>query len=174
MTFNPTETQVVKVIKKMRSRYLLPMEMVAFAVLTVLGLRGGFGQGYLHSLLERPGDAEPWSWLLSVGLIGIFGMLVSASEWWFGMGWDNGRLRRIIYTRMWLSGLAVVMWLYAVYEVALIQDRWMMLSVVWSAIAVCPFHSWSWWVNYRTHCILNPKMRTSHLENRLETHRPRW
>ncbi|HEX6992391.1 MAG TPA: hypothetical protein VF151_10915 [Gemmatimonadales bacterium] len=174
MTYRPSDTQVVKVIKRMRSRYLLPMEMVAFAMLSVLGLRGGLGAGYLHQLLDRPGDAEPWSWLLSVGLIGFCGIAVSSAEWWLGESWDNGLLRRVIYTRMWLSGLAFVMWLYAVYEVAVIQDHWVMLSVVWSAIAVCPFHLWSWWVNYRTHCILNPTMRTSRLENRLESRPPRW
>lgn len=174
MSFKPNDTQVVKVIKKTRSRYLLPMEMVAFAVLATLGLRGAIGPGHLHALLALPGDADPWTWLWSVGLIGFAGMAVSSAEWWLGESWDNGLLRRVIYTRMWLSGLAIIMWVYAVYELAVIQERWVVLSVFWSAIAVCPFHLWSWWVNYRTHCILNPKMRTSRLETRLDGRPPRW
>lgn len=174
MTLRPTDTQVVKVIKKMRSRYLLPMEMVAFITLAVVGVGGEMGHGYLWHALAKPGDAEPLQWLLSIGVVGIAGMLVSAAEWWEGEGWENGRLRRWVYTRMWLSGLAFVMWLYAIYEMMVIRDEQWLVTIILSALSICPFHLWSWWVNYRTHCVLNPRMRTSKLEARLETHRHRW
>lgn len=174
MTPKQKDTPVAKIIKKMRTRYLLPMEMVAFITLAVVGVSGGLGGGYLWRALALPGDAEPAQWLFSLGTVGILGLVVSAAEWWEGEGWENGRLRRWIYTRMWLSGLAVVMWLYATYEMMVIGERHMLVTIIMSAVAISPFHLWSWWVNYRTHCVLNPHLRTSKLEARLEANRHRW
>ena len=171
MTFRPTETQIYKRIARVRSRHMIPMEMLAFLTLMVAGITGAFGPGYLHTILTRYDHALEWGFAL-LPIAGL-GVIVSAGEWWLGTNWQNGILRHSIWTRMWLSGLAFVMWLYTLYIMASVPSG-PVTSMVISACFVGPFHLWSWWVNYRVHCALNPTMKTEKLGARLETNRDRW
>ena len=171
MTFRPTETQIYRTGARLRSRHMIPMEMLAFLTLVVAGASGTFGPGYLHFVLAADGQALWWGlFILPIALLGVS---ISSAEWWIGVEWENGTLRHSIWLRMCLSGLATIMWAYILYVMATLPGG-PITSMVASACFVSPFHIWSWWVNYRVHCALNPKMRTANLGRRLETSRDRW
>ena len=171
MTFRPNDTQVYKRAVRVRSRHMLPMEMLAFGLLMIGGITGAFGPGYLHDVLLDHGKALEWG--LALIPVPLLGLLAATSEWWLGIEWQNGHLRHSIWFRMWLSGLAFVMWAYALYIMAALPGGGV-TSVVVTACFVSPFHVWSWWVNYRVHCALDPAMKTERLGARLETNRDRW
>jgi hypothetical protein len=171
MAFNPNDTQYVKRVARIRSRHMIPMEMLAFLTLMVAGLSGAFVNGYLHIVLSADGQALWWG--LALMPIAGAGLIVAAAEWWIGHAWENGMLRGSIWVRMWLSGLAFIMWIYVLYVMATLPSG-PVTSMVISACFVSPFHLWSWWVNYRVHCALDPKMKTEKLGRRLETTRDRW
>jgi hypothetical protein len=171
MTYRPNDTQVYKRVARVRSRHMIPMEMLAFVTLLIAGAAGAFGDGWLHYQLKLNGKALEWG--LALIPIAATGTFFSAFEWWLGVDWENGRLRHSIWIRTWCSGLAFVMWFYVLYVMADLQQG-AISSMVWTACAVMPFHVWSWWVNYRVHCALHPAMRTEKLGARLETNRDRW
>lgn len=171
MSFNPSETQIHKRIARVRSRHMIPMEMLAFITLLLAGVTGAVGPGWLHDKLARADLGAEWG--IALIPIATAGVIFSAFEWWGGQDWQNGLLRYSVAARMWASGLAFVMWLYALHAMAALPDG-PVTSVVLSAIAVSPFHLWSWWVNYRVYCVLHPTMRTEKLAHALETNRNRW
>ena len=171
MQFNPNDTQYVKRNATIRSRHMIPMEMLAFLSLLVGGIVGVTGPGYLHHLLSENGKVLEWGLtLMPIGLIGHF---ASSAEWCLGIDWENRRLRYSIWLRMWLSGLAFIMWMISLYIMAALPGGGV-TSMVVMAFFVSPFHLWSWWVNYRVHCALDPNMKTEKLGARLETSRDRW
>lgn len=171
MDFNQNDTQHFTSKARVRSRHMIPMEILAFLTLMVAGYSGAFGQGYLNSFLEA--DQQALWWGLALMPLAGAGVLASSAEWWIGHSWENGLLRLSIATRMWLSGLAWVMWMYTLYVMALLPQG-PISSMVLSACFVGPFHLWSWWVNYRVLCALDPKLKTEKLGRRLETTRDRW
>ena len=171
MTFRPNDTQIHKRVARVRSRHMIPMEMLAFLTLLLAGAAGVFGDGWLHHQLQANGKVMEWGFALIP--LGVLGTFFSAAEWWLGAAWENGLLRHSIWIRMWTSGIAFVMWIIVLYMMAELKGG-PVTSVVWSAIAVAPFHLWSWWVNYRVHCVLDPHMKTEKLGARLENARDRW
>lgn len=171
MTFDPCNTQYVKKVARVRSRHMIPMEMLAFLTLAVAGMSGAFGPGYLHYVLER--EAQALWWGLFLLPIAIGGLIISAAEWWIGAGWENGHLRMSIAVRMWASGLAFLMWMYVLWVMATTKDG-AVTSMVITACFVSPFHLWSWWVNFRVHTALDPNLKTERLGRDLESTRHRF
>ena len=82
MSFRPNDTQHFKRIAKVRSRHMIPMEMLAFLTLLVAGWAGAFGPGYLHKILAQD-DQALW-WGLALMPVAGAGYAVSVIEWWIG------------------------------------------------------------------------------------------
>ena len=171
MSFRPNDTQHFKRIAKVRSRHMIPMEMLAFLTLLVAGWAGAFGPGYLHRVLAQDDQALWWGFAL-MPVAGV-GFAVATAEWWIGSDWENGILRMSIGARMWLSFLAFIMWMWVLYVMAVLTDR-AVTSMVITACFVSPFHLWSWWANMRVLTALNPKLKTDKLTRDLEANRHRF
>lgn len=172
MTFYPNNTQYVKRTAKVRSRHMIPMECLAFIMLAMVGYSGTFGTSYLNYVLTAEGQALWWG--LFILPVALCGWGAAGVEWWLGTRWEGEVLFRSITIRMLLSGLAFFMWFFYILYVMATIEGGPIMSVVYTAFFVCPFHLWSWWVNLRAHCALNPNMRTENLGRRLETSRDRW
>jgi hypothetical protein len=171
MTFNPSETQILRRSPKIRSRHMLPMEMLAYLTLLLAGIAGAFPIGYLHRVIAEAGKATEWGfWLIPLAATGV---IVSAAEWWLGWHWENGHLRISINARWMLSLLGVFCWGYITYVMMGLESG-PVTSMMISACFVSPFHAWSFWVNLRCSTALDPKLKTSKLQARLEQSRDRW
>ena len=171
MEFKPTETVIIKRSAKIRSRHMIPMEMLAFLTLLMAGIAGAFPLGYLHYVLQEAEQAMAWGFALIP--IALAGFVISTSEWVRGADWENGHLRHSIFWRQWASLIAFLMWFYTLWAMAGLRHG-PVTSMVITACFVSPFHLWSWWVNMRVHTALNPKLKTDRLQKRLEFGRDRW
>jgi len=171
MDFRPTETQIYKHTVRLRSRHMIPMEMLAFLTLLLAGIAGAFPIGYLHSQIAGADKVGEWAFALIP--LALTGYAVAAAEWWLGAAWENGHLRMSIAARAYLSLGAMCLWGYIVY-VMLGLENGPITSMMISAFFVGPFHFWSFWVNLRVLTALNPKLKTERLRQRLEAGRDRF
>lgn len=162
-TFDPSATHVIRTENRLRSRHMLPMEMLASVALGLAGMSGAFPVGWLHVILERQGYALGWG--LGLMPIAVAAFVVSATEWFWGSRWENGHLRFSIFARWWLSLLSAVAWLIVLYMMATITQP--VTSMVITAITFMPFHFWSFWVNLRVHTALDPTKSTERLKQRM-------
>ncbi len=170
MTFNPNSTQYVRTSARLRSRHMIPMEMLAFLTLLLAGVAGAFPLGYLHKVIARADLVGEWAFFLIP--LAATGFIISATEWFWGAQWENGILRTSIQARWAASLLALFAWGYIVYVMLGLKDG-PVSSMMISACFVGPFHFWSFWVNLRVATALDPKLKTEKLKARLESARDR-
>lgn len=161
--FNPNSTQYVRTANRLRSRHMLPMEMLAAVALCLAGVAGAFPIGYLYKVLAQSAVALGWG--LGLMPIAIAAFAISATEWFWGGSWENGILRTSIFARWWLSLLSAVAWLIVLYMMTTITQP--VTSMVITAITFMPFHFWSFWVNLRVHTALDPTKSTERLKQRM-------
>lgn len=158
--------------KRFATRYLLPLEMAVALQLLVIAAAGSWPDSALHNVLAL--TAENGLWTVGIGMIGLVGLCLSAWEWMCGVRWVNGQLRRVLWGRKWVSAMAVFAWSYALYTMLKAPEGWRMVEIVLESVPFAGFSIWSWWVNYRTECVLDPTMQTSRLERDLEAKRGSW
>lgn len=158
--------------KRYATRYLLPLEMCVALQLLAMAVAGSWNGSALWTTLLLSGDNLTWT--LVIGAIGSAALGVAAWEWLCGREWVNGRLRMVLIARKWLSLLTLLVWSYAVFVMWTAPAGWRMVEVMLAAVPMAAFAAWSWWVNYRTECVLDPTLKTTTLERNLETRRPCW
>lgn len=157
---------------KHATRYLIPVELLVYAMLFVLALGGAFGSGLLHeTLLDRD---ESVTWFLVIGSISLTAFGVSLSEWLWGSDWEDRQLRRWLILRKWAALLGMVICSYALFTMIQTPRGLHVFVVAWGAAVMGVFLGWSWWVNFRAETVLDPKLPTSHLEDTLASRRTRW
>lgn len=164
-TFNPNSTQYVRTVNRLRSRHMLPMEMLASVALFLAGVAGAFPLGYLHKVLAAEDLAMGWG--LGMIPLSVAAFVVSTTEWFWGAHWENGWLRGSIFARWWISLLSVVAWLAALYLMAVLDRS--VTSMVLTAVTFIPFHFWSFWTNLRVHTALDPSKKTERLKQKLQS-----
>lgn len=151
---------------KFRSRYLLPMEMALAVVVFVLGIGGAFGHGRLSALLAARQDTLEWA--LVLGGAGAVWLAVAVAEWFLGLSWEIEKIRIAVRLRMICSGAACVGWLLCGYVLADGGRGGQYLVFIMLTPPMFALCVWSWYVNYRTDCLLDPNLDTTKLEKRLE------
>jgi hypothetical protein len=154
---------------KHATRYLIPLELFAYAHILVLAFSGGIGQGLLHEVLDKEHDAAIW--MVVLGLVGAVGFLVALTEWLFGHEWGDDQLRHWLAWRKWGAALGMVVSSYAIFTMLSVVGGWRVAAIPWMGGINMAFLAWSWWVNYRAEVLLNPALPTSNLENTLASRR---
>ena len=157
--------------KKWRTRHLLPLEMCVFSHLLALSYAVAFGSGPLRRILTDSGQQQEW--VAFMGIVGFAGLVVTVCEWFFGSRLENGTLHRHMTVRKWLSFAAMVAWLHAFYQIVIVAQA-PMSSLSLTAPLMAGFSYWTWWINYRTETLLDPKINTERLEQRLDSQRHSW
>lgn len=149
-----------------RSRYLLPMELLLAVVMVVVSAHGFLIKGEI--------ERAAVSWILGLGIVGGVWFHVAAIEWCEGFTWSLERLRKWVYLRKWLAIISIAVWCYVIDTLLNVEEPSRLAVLFVGIAAIVPFHVWSWWVNYRTWVVLNPKFSTKKLEAQLATVRTRW
>lgn len=158
--------------KRFATRYLLPLEMATSIQLLVIAASGSWRDSSLFNALSL--TAETTLWTLMLGAIGLAGLGLALWEWTSGTRWVNGQLRMVLAARKWTALLAVFAWTYVLFTMLAAPDGWRVIEIVLESVPFAVFAGWSWWVNYRTGCVLDPTMKTSRLERDLEAKRTCW
>lgn len=157
--------------KRFKTRYLLPLEMCVGLHLFCMGVAGSWNGGAVREAVEASGSPAVWTAVMVA--LGLAALLVAMLEWFGGALWENGTLRRVLNARKWLSLLAAIAWSFAVYTM-LRPETDGLIYVILASVPMSGFALWSWWVNYRTECVLDPSLKTSQLERELEAKRAHW
>ena len=157
--------------KKWRTRHLLPLEMCVFAHLCALSYAAAFGGGALRRILTESG--QEYEWVALMCAVGLSGLIVTATEWFWGRRWENGQLHMQMTLRKWLMFGSMFSWLHAFYMLVVVAHA-PLSSLTLTAPLMAGFSAWCWWMNYRTETLLDPRVNTSRLEERLHVDRNSW
>jgi hypothetical protein len=169
--FDPGSTQIVRKTSRIRSRYLLPMELLLFSTLITNAMGGVNWNGWFFYALISSG--ERLAWVGVVMLIGVAGFCVSVFEWLRGCKWEDGRLTLSVWLRSWFGFFAAAASLHSFkLSVQAASPGEQIYGLMWGCLITTFFALWVWWSNRRTYKVLSPKFHTSNLEARLEDRQP--
>jgi hypothetical protein len=168
--FDPGRTQIVRKTSRIRSRYLLPMELLLFTTLITNAMGGVNWSGWFFYALTQNG--ERLAWMMVVMGIGVCGAGVSAYEWLRGCKWEDGRLTLSVWLRAWFGFLAAAASVHSFKLSVQAAAPGEFFGLMWGCLVTTLFALWVWWSNRRTYKVLSPRFHTSELETRLEERQP--
>lgn len=148
-----------------RTRYLLPMELLLYAIVAHLAIVAVLPRGVIRTLLASWGMTAEW--VASFGLIGAVGLTLAATEWFMGVGWRDHALEWSCRLRSWCAIAAAA----AGVVCARISYKLDLPFLLGLSCFVILFALWSWWGNRRATILLSPEYSTTECEKRMGSER---
>lgn len=152
--------------KRRRARWLLPAELLLYAVLIGVAILGGSMNSGIHRMMAELGQALSWS--LFTAAVGAAGLGLALAELFCGLDWPNRKIQMICQARMWTAAFGILSWV--ILAVTIFADADVtkaQFPLVLGPIFVF-FHLWSIFSVLEVAVILDPTKDTRDHESRLQ------
>lgn len=147
-------------VKKVASRFLLPLEFYLGLMAIAWALSGGLGRGLLREVLLENHDSVIW-WLVMLGVVGSSQCIAAFVEWFYGRRWTLSQLLHSAKARLFVSGLSALVWLWIV-KMMIDTHVW---ETVFVLIIIAPstfaMQGWIFWENFRVRLAVDESIPTS-------------
>lgn len=150
------------IIKKVASRFLLPLEMYLGITAVSWAMAGGFGHGPVRQLLAGGGHAYLDDvWLVTLSAVGIAQIAAASLEWVQGREWELTGIWRSARIRLSIAFVSMLIWLWVLKMLTDLGSFDITLGLALISPATVMMQGWAAWENYRVRLAADNSIPTS-------------
>jgi hypothetical protein len=149
-------------IKKVASRFLLPLEIYLGITAIAWAFTGGFGHGILRALLETAQHKYLDDvWFATLTAIGVAQASAALIEWIYGRTWTLETVWRSARVRCTVAFVAVLAWTWVIKLLLDVGPLNVTIGLIIIAPATIAMQVWVYWENIRVRLAADNSIPTS-------------